>query len=296
MGWVRTPPSESARDVAVVPLGATKTVYLIRHAEGFHNEAGEKDPREYGNEAYADARLTRRGWGQCEHFRRTMERREAMGKMLERCELVVVSPLTRAMETCAGMFGTADGEGEVLMAPTRAVEMKSCERPAMRRDERMCRKKKFLALEMVREQIGGNPCDRRRTIDEYRTEFPGIDFSLVEENEDVLWKPGKENREPENVLRQRCRQFLNWCFDREETDIIVVTHSAFMCNLMVEYCLGGHQPCEVVKEHLYPWPKNCECRPLVIVDTRRASPSKHPFYHAGGDPEPEEYELAPHEE
>lgn len=46
MGWVRTPPSESARDVAVVPLGATKTVYLIRHAEGFHNEGASSGARE----------------------------------------------------------------------------------------------------------------------------------------------------------------------------------------------------------------------------------------------------------
>ena len=38
MGWVKTPPSASARDAHVVPLGATKTLYLIRHAEGFHNQ------------------------------------------------------------------------------------------------------------------------------------------------------------------------------------------------------------------------------------------------------------------
>ena len=44
MGGVRLPPSENARDVAVVPSGATKTIYLIRHAEGFHNQAGEVDP------------------------------------------------------------------------------------------------------------------------------------------------------------------------------------------------------------------------------------------------------------
>ena len=44
MGWVRMPPSENHRDVAVVPSGATKTIYLIRHAEGFHNQAGEVDP------------------------------------------------------------------------------------------------------------------------------------------------------------------------------------------------------------------------------------------------------------
>ncbi len=251
--------------------------------------AGEVDPREYGNEAYADARLTARGWRQCEHFRRTLETRDAYAKLLASCELVVVSPLARAMETAAGMFGSVDGDGCVLMASTPAVEMKSCERPALRCDARLCEGKKFVALELVREQIGGNPCDRRRSVSEYKSEFPGVDFSLVEEEHDVLWKPGRENREPEPELRARARRFLHWCFEREEDSIIVVTHSAFMSNLMIEYCMGGHEPCEVMREHLHAWPRNCECRPLVVVDSRRTL-TPHPFYHAGGDPEDERVE------
>jgi broad specificity phosphatase PhoE len=207
--------------------------------------------------------------------------------MLETCELVVVSPLTRAMETAAGMFGSVDGDGCVLMEATRAEAMKACERPALRCDARLRGGKKFVALEMVREQIGGNPCDRRRSVSEYRREFPGVDFSLIEDEDDVLWKPGRENREPEPVLRARARKFLEWCFDREEDSIIVVTHSAFMCNLMVEYCFGGHVPSENMREHMHAWPQNCECRPLVVVDTRRKLTTS-PFYHAGGDPEDEE--------
>ena len=55
---------------------------------------------------------------------------------MARCELVVVSPLTRGMETAAGMFGTVDGEGCVLMEATKAETMKACERPALRCDAR----------------------------------------------------------------------------------------------------------------------------------------------------------------
>lgn len=212
--------------------------------------------------------MTKRGWKQCEWFRKGIGH-DAFDALLRKCELVVVSPLTRAMETAAAMFGSEGGEGCVLMEATEEVEMKTCERPVLRCDTRLCEGKKFLALEMVREQIGGNPCDRRRTLTEYKKEFPGIDFSLVEEEEDVLWKPGKENRESEPALRARARQFLDWCFDRSEDHIVVVTHSAFMCNLMVEYGLGGHEPCPTMKDHLHKWPANCECRPLVIVDKRR---------------------------
>ena len=67
-----------------------------------------------------------------------------------------------------------------------------------------------------------------------------------------------------------------------EDSIIVVTHSAFMSNLMIEYCMGGHEPCEVMREHLHAWPRNCECRPLVVVDSQDVDAA--PLYHAGAIP------------
>jgi hypothetical protein len=45
MGWVRRPPSADARDVHCAPAGATKTIYLIRHAEGFHNRGATRATR-----------------------------------------------------------------------------------------------------------------------------------------------------------------------------------------------------------------------------------------------------------
>jgi broad specificity phosphatase PhoE len=286
MGWVRHPPSVSARDVAVVPCGATKTIYLIRHAEGFHNQAGERDPKEYGNEAYADARLTEKGWRQCEAFKANLKLRgDAYEALVRKCELVVVSPLSRAMDTAAAMFGVEDGDargGEVLMRGTEAVAMKTCARPTLRLNTALCGGAKFVALESCREQIGGNPCDRRRSVTEYKKEYPGVDFSLIENDTDVFWKPGHENREPEPVLRARAREFLDWCMKRDEDHIIVVTHSAFMCNLMVEYALGGANPCKTMVDHLHRWPANCECRPLVIIDQKNQF-NHSPFYHPGGD-------------
>jgi hypothetical protein len=46
----------------------------------------------------------------------------------------------------------------------------------------------FLACELCREHIGKNPCDRRRKTSEYQAMFPGVDFSCVAEEEDVLWR------------------------------------------------------------------------------------------------------------
>ena len=282
---VDTAPSAFARDVAVVPSHVTKTIYLIRHAEGYHNHAGERDSRAYALEAYADARLTTRGVAQCRAFVRALRARERYDELLKRCQLVVVSPLTRAMETASEMFGveetSANARGALSRA-VKAVEGKATERKALALNAKLCEGKKFLAHELCREQIGGNPCDRRRTKTEYEEEFPGIDFSLIEHEDDIYWQPGKENREPETSVRSRAREFLDWCMKRDEDHIIVVTHSAFMCNLMVEYALGGAAPCATMVDHLHRWPANCECRPLVIIDQKNSF-NHGPFYHPGGD-------------
>jgi hypothetical protein len=45
-----------------------------------------------------------------------------------------------------------------------------------------------LYCELCREHIGKNPCDRRRKTSEYQAMFPGVDFSCVAEEEDVLWR------------------------------------------------------------------------------------------------------------
>ena len=43
--------------------------------------------------------------------------------------------------------------------------------------------------------MGQNPCDRRRATREYSELFPGIDFSHVTEEEDVLWGTMNETNE-----------------------------------------------------------------------------------------------------
>lgn len=41
----------------------------------------------------------------------------------------------------------------------------------------------------------------RRSISEIKHQFPGVDFSLIESDEDVLWKD--DEREDHNVMRVR---------------------------------------------------------------------------------------------
>jgi len=89
----------------------------------------------------------------------------------------------------------------------------------------------FIAHELCREHLGVHPCDRRRPTREYRERFPGIDWSLISEEEDVLWT--KDHRETKAEITARGRDFLLWLMKRPETSIAVVTHSSFLhytCN------------------------------------------------------------------
>ena len=49
----------------IAPLRHTKTLYLIRHGEGYHNLYGEADKAMYASEKFFDAHLTPKGWAQC---------------------------------------------------------------------------------------------------------------------------------------------------------------------------------------------------------------------------------------
>ena len=59
-----------------------------------------------------------------------------------------------------------------------------------------------------REHLGVHPCDRRRATSEYRELFPGIDWSLISEEQDVLWTPS--HRETKAEITGRGRDFLQW--------------------------------------------------------------------------------------
>ena len=114
-------------------------IHFIRHGEGFHNVAGRKSTEEYKKEDYADAHLTELGWTQvrqdrlvdfvtgCSQCHNSLERQlmrvpfvqaHALQKHIAQLpeplnvEAVIVSPLSRALQTAVGAFGgTSDEEG-----------------------------------------------------------------------------------------------------------------------------------------------------------------------------------------
>jgi broad specificity phosphatase PhoE len=114
-------------------------------------------------------------------------------------ELVVFSPLCRALQTGMLVF------------------------------ESLARKVPFLAHELVRELTGVHTCDRRRPRSQQANEFPLVDFSHIETEEDVNFHA--DDRETKVQLADRIYKFLEWLETRKETHVGVSGHSVWLLTI-----------------------------------------------------------------
>ncbi|XP_062225053.1 phosphoglycerate mutase-like protein isoform X2 [Phragmites australis] len=162
---------EGNSGTAVYPMHRCKTIHLVRHAQGIHNVEGETDHSAYMKPEFFDARITPLGWKQVDCLREHVKK----CGLAKRIELVLCSPLLRTMQTAVGVFGGenyTNGEN----APPLMVENAG---HSKRRAISSLNCPPFLAVETCRERLGVHPCDKRRSVTEYRTLFPAIDFSLA---------------------------------------------------------------------------------------------------------------------
>jgi broad specificity phosphatase PhoE len=184
-----------SRDDKIPLPDNVKIIHWVRHGQGIHNVAGEKD-RMFGylKEENEDALLTDKGKQQCKE----LERICIPNGIVDRASLLVVSPMHRTIQTATYSFPNLIGT-----IP-------------------------WIALENLRETTGLHPCDRRRPITEHMEHYPHIDFSLVLSDDDPLYHQYTCEREPDAHVALRARKFLEWLANRQEKEIIVVTHSAFL--------------------------------------------------------------------
>jgi glucosyl-3-phosphoglycerate phosphatase len=165
-----------------------KAVYLVRHAQSTFNEIFERtsiDPYHF------DARLTQEGFGQIESARPQIR---ALSP-----DLIVTSPLTRALQTTIGIF---ENNCPVLVEP------------------------------LLTEQLS-NSCDVGRSPADLAEEFPSLGFSHLS---DRWWYDGPKDHRgiPVELLEQlggRISEFLRWLDTRSEEHIILVGHGTFFFQL-----------------------------------------------------------------
>ena len=159
-------------------------IYFIRHAEGSHNLPSSNN----NNYNIAYPKITENGFSQINNTKNLLKDEEI--------ELILVSPLTRTLQTAGGIFD-------------KEVDL-------------------FIANENIREVVA-NPCDLRKNIDELQIEFPYIDFSEVNNNEKFSIN---ETRESYNL---RMEKFYNWLQGKKYKSIAIVTHGVFLHKFIEKY-------------------------------------------------------------
>jgi broad specificity phosphatase PhoE len=178
----------------------SQDVYLIRHGQSTFNaafEASGVDPMHF------DARVSEKGAGQI-----AQARQAALDLGVD---LVVASPLTRALQTATGLFGGA---------PVPLIVSK-------------------IHVERLE-----HSCDVGRTPTMLSDEFPSLDFSHLE---DSWWHLGDKGEggfavEPELVFMDRVTAFSQWISSRPEPTVAVVGHGEFFQRLTGRYM----ENCEIM--------------------------------------------------
>lgn len=260
--------------LSVHSLRNCKIIHLVRHAQGYHNVAGDKDYAAYMSYDFVDASLTPLGWKQVDQLRRYLENINLTSKV----ELVVTSPLMRTMQTAVGAFGGPQFIEGDPSPPLMVENGGGSAHPAISCSG--C--PPFMAVELCREHMGVHPCDKRQSISTYRTIFPCIDFSEVERDEDTLWKP--DIRETNLELIERGKIFLEWLSRRKEREIVVVSHSGFLTHLL---SIFGEDCSAPIQKELRKGFSNCEMRSIVLVSQRELGVSIPEDYTGGIPPGPD---------
>ena len=165
----------------------SKSLYLIRHGHSLHNELFHKiGVQAFRIPATIDSPLTQEGHLQSIELGQSWQRKKDI-------ELVLVSPLTRTLETCMNIFG--DTEISII------------------------------SQEFLREYpIGEDTCKKRSSMTSLNNRFPKIEFQL-DVDQDTLWK--EDYRENMIELEQRLEKMITYLQKRPEKNIAIIGHSSF---------------------------------------------------------------------
>jgi broad specificity phosphatase PhoE len=123
----------------------------------------------------------------------------------------------------------------------------------------------WVAIDLIREQTGQHPCDKRSPISTISKLFVHVNFDQIKDDEDPLYDLYILSREPSEHVEKRGFEFLNWIASCREEHIIVVTHSAFLRHFF-DACVE----CDDIDKEKY---ENCEMRTyeLIVPDSRNKS-------------------------
>jgi len=191
-------------------MSLEKQLYLIRHGQSMHNFAEIEHKAKFPAVPFTDpfcfdAALSPTGEQQAQGLKAQVP--TVIG---DDAELVVVSPLSRAINTCLHGFNPKD---------IPIIVNKEC-----------------------REKLE-NACDLGSSPAHLAKKFPGLEFNhlppiwwytnsdeITPTNYHERWKTHRYS-EPAEVLLERISQFKEWLRSRDENKIVIVGHSTFFLHL-----------------------------------------------------------------
>ena len=173
----------------------SKTLYCIRHGTASHNVNFPK----IGRKAYTgfhDTPLVDFG-----HIESLSLGQNWNDKNM--IELVVVSPLTRTLETAINIF---------IDAPNIPM----------------------IALDYIKEHPQSEEiCNSRKRLSVLKKKYPNIDFSHINNENDTMFQLNKRPNDVElSELHKRIVFFKEWIRSRTEKNIAVISHSSFLGEMM----------------------------------------------------------------
>ena len=189
-----------------------KNLYLIRHGHSLHNELFHKiGVQAFRIPATIDAPLTNKGHLQSIELGQSWQKKSEI-------ELVLVSPLTRTLDTAMNIFGDTD------------IPM--------------------VSEEFLREYpIGEDTCNKRSSLTLLKNKYPRIDFNLISD-QDTLWT--SEYRETIDELEQRLDKMVKYLQNRKEKNIAIVGHSSYFGQFKDNH-IGYKENGDEDLKHCYPY-------------------------------------------
>lgn len=187
------------------PENSAPRIVCIRHGESTFNALHRQFGRDPG---HVDARLSERGHAQVAKAR--LEQRDVP------FDLVVTSPLTRALQTTAGIFAGHPSKPRML-------------------------------VEVLHRECQESSCDIGRAASILAKEFPDFDVGHLPET--WWWAEGAPGAtgyhvEPHHLFDARVAGFREWLRARPERTIAVVGHSTFFYHLAGQ-CLANCEALEL---------------------------------------------------
>ena len=209
----------------------TQTIYCIRHGKSKHNVEYEKEGEEaYMKQSNYDTELIPEGIQQAKDLQKWVSNTPI--------DYVIVSPLTRAIQTAQHMFTNP------LSSSTHLIHQL------------------HLYDEVTEYPNGVHTPNKRKPVTQLKSLYPTLDYAHMHSNEPT-WDDTKE--ETESELAQRIQSFMMYISKLPYKNIVIISHSSYL-HALLTYNLG----------ELDYDPYISYCKPYVIAHTVVKKDAMHP--------------------